>query len=121
MGGIVARNYLQLQDSAGKIDRCILLGVPNQGSKMVPFALSPLAAGVMPGAELLGRLAAAPRPAGVRLTAIYSRHENIVLPFTAGRLEGAANVELSGFGHTALLYHPRAFASLHAALTENSP
>lgn len=121
MGGIIARYYLQMRNGSEKIDRCVLLGVPNQGSKLVPLALSPLAALVMPGSEFLQDLAEAPLPEGVRMTAVYSRHENIVLPFENARLEGAEHVELAGIGHTGMLYHPQAFAALIEALTEEPP
>lgn len=112
MGGMIARNYVQIRGGGGKVDRCVLLGTPNAGSRMAPFALSPLGKLLVPGADFLNRLAAAGRPAGVRFTAVYTRHENMVLPFDNARLEGVPEIELSGMGHTSLLYHHRAFEAL---------
>ncbi len=120
MGGIIARNYLQIRGGAGRVDRLVMLGTPNGGSKLAALALSPLAASLMPGSELLQRLDAAAMPPETKVTAVYSRHDNIVIPFDNGRLQGADNVELSEIGHTALLYHPQAFQAIVEGLTEDN-
>jgi len=121
MGGIIARNYLQIRGGEQKVERCILLAAPNGGSKLAPFALSPLGRLLIPGSEFLRRLALAPLPPETELRAICSRHDNMVLPWEYGRFEGAHNIELAGMGHVSLLYHPRAFKALCEALTEGVP
>ena len=120
MGGIIARNYVQLRGGAPKVERCILLAAPNGGSKLAALALSPLAKSLLPGSELLQRLAGAPLPAGVRLSTLFSRHDNIVLPPANARLEGAENIELTGVGHTSLLYHEPTLKALAALLGERA-
>jgi len=119
MGAVIARNYLQIRGGARKVSHCIQLGAPNAGSKMVPFAVTSLALNLLPGSPFLTNLAAAPYPEGVRVVSIYSRHDNLVLPFESARLDGRENMELSGIGHNALLYHPRAFRALLNALTND--
>lgn len=121
MGGMVARNYMQLRGGGHKVERCILLSSPNGGSKLAPFALSPLGKILLPGSEFLRRLSAAPIPEGTRLTAIVNRHDNMILPFENARLEGARNVELAGMGHASVLYHPRSLDAIIGALTEPLP
>lgn len=116
MGGIIARNYLQQRGGADKVSHLVLLGTPNTGSKLAPFALSPLGAHLQPGSEFLIRLAQAPLPEGTAVTSIYSRQDNMVLPFEHGSLEGAADVQLADIGHISLLYHPRALAAVVRAL-----
>ncbi len=106
MGGMIARNYLQLRGGAPKVASCSLLAAPNGGSKLAPFAISPLGRVLIPGSEFLQRLAAAPFPEGVPLRVFYSRHDNMVLPFVHGRLVGAEEIELTRIGHMAILYHP---------------
>lgn len=113
MGGIIARNYVQIRGGASKVESCILLGAPNLGSKLAPFAVSQLGRQLMPGSEFLKRLAQTPLPAGVSMVSIFTRHDNMVLPPTNARLEGAINEEIQGMGHTSLLYHPRA---IHAVV-----
>ena len=120
MGGIIARNYVQLRGGAPKVERCILLAAPNGGSKLAALALSPLAKSLLPGSELLRRLAQAPLPADTHLTALYSRHDNIVLPPTNARLDGVENIELVGIGHTSLLYHEPTLKALAALLGERA-
>ncbi|MEJ2200500.1 MAG: alpha/beta fold hydrolase, partial [Desulfuromonadaceae bacterium] len=121
MGGIIARNYLQIRGGAEKVEHCILIASPNHGSRLATLALSPLATDLMPEAELLQRLAAAPFPPAAQLTNIYSHHDNIVLPPQNAHLEGANNIELTGVGHTTLLYHPRTVKTLLSLLTESRP
>lgn len=118
MGCIIARNYLQIRGGAKKVRHCVLLGAPNNGSKMVPFAVTTLAQHLMPGSPFLGNLNAAPWPEGVTITNIVSRHDNLVLPPETAILAGKSNIELTGVGHNALLYHPRAFRPLLKALTD---
>lgn len=112
MGGMIARNYLQLRGGAPKVASCTLLAAPNGGSKLAPFALSPLGRVLIPGSEFLQRLEQATLPEGLPLRVFYSRHDNMVLPFVNGRLDGAEELELSGMGHMAILYHPAALEPL---------
>ncbi len=117
MGGMIARNYLQLRGGAPKVASCTLLAAPNGGSKLAPFALSPLARVLIPGSEFLRRLAEAPLPAEVPVRAYYSRHDNMVLPCSHSRLAGAEEQELAGMGHIGILYHPQALNPLLDSLT----
>jgi pimeloyl-ACP methyl ester carboxylesterase len=109
MGGMIARNYVQLRGGAPRVTCCVTLGAPHSGSKLAPFAISQLGKSLLPGSEFLTQLNHAEKPAEGRMSAIYSRHDNIVLPATNARLAIAdENIELDGMGHTSLLFHPRA-------------
>jgi len=116
MGGILARCYLQLQGGAPLVATCVTLGSPHLGSKLAPFAVSSLGRNLLPGSKLLTRLNAEPLPASVRFTAIYSRHDNIIVPADHARLEGAENLELAGLGHTTLLFSRQVAKVVVAAL-----
>lgn len=120
MGGIIARNFLQLHGGAPDVARCVTLGSPHRGSKLAVFAVSRLGRGLLPGSALLTRLNAAPLPDQVAFTAIHSRHDNIIIPLENARLEGADNIELAGIGHTALLFSSRTADAVIAALTEDN-
>lgn len=121
MGGILARCYLQQRDGAAPVAACVTIGSPHHGSKLAPFAVSKLGRELLPNSQLLARLNSGPLPAGVQFTAIYSRHDNIIVPVESARLEGADNVELSGLGHTALLFSSRTAAAVVAALRDSEP
>lgn len=120
MGGIIARNYIHLRGGAAKVDRCILLGAPCGGSKLAPFGLSGLAKLILPQSNFLQRLNQAPIERANQFMAIYSRHDNIILPYANGRLEGALNIELADIGHVGLIHTPRVFDEI-AAFVRREP
>jgi len=121
LGGLLARNYLVRRGGANKVAGLIQLGTPNQGSKLAPFAISRLARQLMPGSAFLADLKVEGLPAEVPVTSIYSRHDNIIIPFHNSRLEGAGEVELQGCGHVCLLFSPGAFSPLLGALRSLTP
>lgn len=121
MGALIARNYLQIRGGAGKVERCVLLGAPHGGSKLAPFALSPLGLLLLPGSPFLRRLANAGWPNDTEVLNIYSRHDNLILPVENAALPGVRNVELSGLGHTSLLFHPSSLRRVIAHLKEAQP
>jgi hypothetical protein len=87
---------------------------------LAPLAVSPMGRLLVPGSPFLQELAQVPSSAGVRFSAVYSRHDNLVVPYCNGRMEGGRNVELSGMMHCALLYHPRAMEAVAAELREET-
>jgi len=118
MGGIVARNFIQLRGGAAKVDRCIFLGSPHSGSKLAPFALSPLGRILIPGSDFLRRLAQAPPPEGVKSTCVYSRKDNMILPNSSACLPWGETVALNNMGHTGLIYRKPALDAVVAALRD---
>ncbi len=121
MGGLIARNYLQLRGGARKVDRLVLIAVPNHGSKLAPFSVSNLGEQALPGSALLQRLNAADLPCPETITTIYSRHDNIILPWQSARLPGVRNCELAGIGHVGLLFSSRTLDLLTTALISPLP
>ena len=116
MGGIIARNYIQLRGGADKVESCVILGSPHKGSKLAPFSVAPLGRVLVPGSDFLRRLNAAPSPAEVKFTNIYTKKDNMVLPNTHTRLNWGEAVELDGLGHTGLIYRQPALEAVYRAL-----
>jgi len=116
MGGIIARNYIQLRGGASKVDCCAILGSPHLGSKLTPFAFAPLGKVLVPGSDFLLRLNAAPIPKEISLTNIYTRKDNMVLPNANTRLPWGESVELDAMGHTGLIYRRPALEAVSSAL-----
>ena len=116
MGGIIARNYIQLRGGANKVDCCVCLGSPHLGSKLTPFALAPLGKVLIPGSDFLRRLNDAPPAQGVKMTNIYSKKDNMVLPNANSRLPWGDEEELDGMGHTGLIYRRSAMVAVNATL-----
>ncbi|NLC70006.1 MAG: alpha/beta fold hydrolase [Desulfuromonadaceae bacterium] len=121
MGGILARNFIQIRGGEKKVASCVLIGVPNEGSRLAPFALSPLGRLLIPESEFLRRLAESPLPPQIPMISIYSRHDNFVQPAANAHLAGAVNVELRGLGHTSLLYSSEVHNEVISFLRRLSP
>lgn len=116
MGGIIARNYIQLRGGAEKVDHCVCLGSPHFGSKLTPFAIAPLGKVLVPGSDFLRRLNDAPVPEEVKMTNIFTRKDNMVLPNANAQLPWGDAVELDNMGHTALIYRQPALIAVCNAL-----
>lgn len=116
MGGIIARNYIQLRGGSSKVERCVTLGSPHHGTKLAPLSAAKLGLVLMPGSDFLRRLNTAPPPEGVKFTCIYSKKDNMVVPNNNSRLDWAENIELDNIGHTGLIYRSAALRALAKAL-----
>jgi len=115
MGGLVARAYIEKEGGA-KLRRVITLAAPNHGSALAWLFPGVCLAQMRPGnawlAALNRRTTGNPPP----LVSIWSWHDSMVAPQTSSRLAGAANIELIGIGHNALLGDPSVFALVAAEL-----
>ncbi len=104
MGGLVARAYLR-RHGVGRVAKLITLGSPHHGSELAHLAMGLNGAQMRPGSAWLAALNA---PGAVPLpddsVAIYSCHDNYVMPQDSARLEGASNVPLAGIGHLAMVF-----------------
>lgn len=116
MGGLLARYYIELMGGEKRVDHCVLLGTPNAGSRLAPFAVSHLGQDLLPGSDFLNELNAAPLSRSIRYTTIFSHHDNLVIPAQSAELAGAETVELEWLGHTSLLFHREAIEATVAAL-----
>ncbi len=116
MGGIIARNYLQIRGGENKVERCVFLGTPHAGSKLTPFALSPLSNALVPNSEFLKRLANAAPPLKTKLINIYSNKDNMVVPTSSAHLDWLDNIVLDRIGHTGLLYRHKSIEAVATAL-----
>ncbi len=119
MGGMIARNYVQNRGGAVNVERVVTLGSPHHGSKLAPFALSPMGKTLLPGSEFIRRFNSAAWPQATPIFSIYTRYDNIVMPAESARMDGAKSVELDGMGHTALLFHPHSLQAVLDALRKN--
>ena len=116
MGGMIARNYVQNRGGAAYVHGMVTLGAPHHGSKLAPFALSPIGKSLLPGSAFLRQFNSITWPEETPAISIFTRYDNIVLPADSAKMVGAQNVELDGMGHTALLFHPRALQATIEAL-----
>ena len=116
MGGIIARNYVQNRGGAAYVHGMVTLGSPHHGSKLAPFALSPMGKTLLPDSTFLRQFNSVVWPQETQAVSIFTRYDNIVLPAESAKMAGAKLVELDGMGHTALLFHPRSLQAVIGTL-----
>ncbi|MCW8860251.1 MAG: lipase family protein [Deltaproteobacteria bacterium] len=121
MGGIIARNYVQLRGGEDKVEQLVCLGAPHYGSKLATFSISPLGKQLIPGSDFLQRLNSAPVPKNISLTNIYTKKDNMVIPSISNHLTWGEAIELDGMGHTSLIYRSAAINATAAVLKETVP
>jgi len=118
MGGMITRNYVQNRGGAAYVHGMVTLGSPHHGSKLAPFALSPMGKSLLPGSRFLVEFNSITWPKETPAVSIFTRYDNIVLPADSAKMKGAEQVELDGMGHTALLFHPRSLQAIIDALNK---
>jgi triacylglycerol lipase len=115
MGGLACRAYLA-EHGTDRVAKLITLGSPHQGSAIARIGLGRNARQMEAGGAWLQALNSRLVPKGLRAVAIYSVHDNFVMPQDQQRLAGADNRPLSGLGHFSLLFSPRIRDALLAEL-----
>jgi triacylglycerol esterase/lipase EstA (alpha/beta hydrolase family) len=103
LGGLIARACVRGAGGA-QVSRLITVGTPHHGSIFAWLFPGWCLAQMRPGGAWLAALnrdEGAPPP--VPTTALWSRHDTMVVPQASAMLGGADNVALIGIGHNALL------------------
>jgi triacylglycerol esterase/lipase EstA (alpha/beta hydrolase family) len=127
-GGIVVALYAQGDPS--HVRRVVTLGAPLHGTRvaglaagLLPSACPTACQQMVPGSPLLSSLAdAAPARTGVPWLSMWTSHDEVVIPATSARFDGARNVELQSIcpddvaGHTTLPADPLAIGLTISAL-----
>lgn len=102
MGGLVARACAA--QAPGRVHHIVCLGTPHQGTVLAGLLPMRTTRQMRPGSEWLRGLEARDATA-VRLTNIYSEHDNIIVPQANAR-QGDDNIALSGVGHLDMAFSP---------------
>ena len=106
LGGLVARAYLQQLGGARRVDQCITIGTPHQGTYNSYWLASRVGRELRPDSPLLSRLAESrPAAARVRFLSVIAGSDNLVVPrvFSAHDEE----VRIPDLGHVGVLFSPR--------------
>ncbi len=118
MGGIIARNYIQLRGGASKVDQLICLGSPHAGQTGDLFR-SPLA-------SIYSRLCLPPAAQFITTARAGHLHQYLHpkrqygLPNNHCLLEWAENIEVDNIGHTSLIYRTQVVAKTAEVLKKAS-
>lgn len=101
MGGLVCRAWLAGRPP-GLVRQLVTIGTPHQGSVLARSMPAANLRQMCPGSAWL---AALPACGSVPLTALYSPHDNLVVPAAQARCESADhNESWQGLGHLGLLF-----------------
>lgn len=117
MGGLIAARCMG--DHPERVRRLVAVGTPFHGTLAPGPAISRSIPQMRPDSGFLRETLTAAGFAGHGgVTCILSRADRVVVPYPTARLEWAANVELDGLGHNALLFSGRVAQAVCAALAE---
>lgn len=109
LGGVIARMYLQELGGARKVDRCITLGTPHQGTYSSYWLSSRIGHEMRPDSPIMRRLAASRAEASrVKFTSIVGGTDNIVVPRVFATHD-ESQVHIPDIGHVGLLFSPKVF------------
>jgi len=112
LGGIIARFYLQELGGSRRVDRCITLGTPHEGTYNSYWVASKVGDSLRPDSKFLKQLKASrPKSASVRHVAIVGGSDNIVIP----RIFASTDEDvmyLPNIGHLGMLFSPAVFRAV---------
>jgi triacylglycerol lipase len=116
MGGLVCRAWLSANEGTN-IRRLITIGTPHQGSQCANLLSARNLKQMRPESVWLQKLPAEPT---IKTTAIYSVHDNLVIPFTSGFSNDFDSVQLAETGHLGLLFDKRVIDSVNVVIRSTS-
>ena len=126
LGGLVSRVYLQHLGGARRVDRCITLGTPHQGTYNAYWVPTRVGRQLRPDSALLARLEATrSEAAAVRFTSVVAGSDPIVIPrvFGAHGAEAPASgsgsdavVHVPDLGHLGMLFSPTVYRAVLSGL-----
>jgi triacylglycerol lipase len=129
-GGLIARRYVQHYGGEQRVKSVITLGTPHHGTPTAFLGVALLGFGairssageLLPRSRIVSALGRDTFPPGVPLTSIYSKSD-IVCPYWASVLrprpgeDHLSNVEVSGVGHSQLVWDPAVYRVVRDRLT----
>lgn len=116
LGGMVGRHYAVAGAGAARVKNLITIGSPHGGTPLARFGLGRTAIELDAESAFVRELAGRPVPAGVRVTAIWSRADGLVSGRDQAFLAGAELVEFENLGHLSLLASRRVTREIVARL-----
>jgi len=123
LGGLVARWYVQELGGASRVRRLVTLATPHAGTRSARIAPGPLRRALLPGSDVVRRLASGRNRAGdVRHTALVAGADVMVTPPSSAAAITDAEVRwFEGLGHNAMLFDRRVHDAVLAELRGESP
>ncbi len=120
LGGLVARLYIQELGGERRVDHCVTLGTPHEGTYNAYWVASRVGQELRPDSPLLERLrASCPTVSRVRCLSIVAGSDNLVIPRVFAR--HAEEVHVPNLGHMGMLFSPYVLRLIADRLLECLP
>jgi triacylglycerol lipase len=107
MGGLIARLCLAQGLTTTRLHKLICIGTPHAGSEIARIVPGAVGRDLRTHSAVLSKLNRAASVSTTALVNVYSRHDNLVLPFRSAHLRGAVNIEIDAIGHMSMIYSKR--------------
>lgn len=106
LGGLLSRWYVQELGGASRVERVVTLATPHAGTRSARLAPGPLRSALLPGSDVVRRLAAGrARAAAVTHVSLVAGADLMVTPVaSAAAIEDADVRWFDGLGHNAMLF-----------------
>ncbi len=114
MGGLIAARYMG--EKPERVGRLVAVGTPFHGTRLWAMSVGRALPQMRPGSDFLLQTRQGVAGRLERVTCVYSRFDQIILPYRSSHLEGADSVVVDGLGHNALLFSPTVRRAVVAAL-----
>lgn len=118
LGGLVAHWWMQHGGGAKRLKNLVTLGAPHKGTALAAFIPMGTARAINIGSEVV-RALDVPPPPGVRLTAIWSDMDYLILPPKG--VDAPGTVRVRYVGHLSLLYSKSVFVEVERSLRTEAP
>lgn len=107
LGGLLVRAAIACPQTAPHVCAAVVLGAPNQGSKLAALAFGRLGRSIIPGSPVIRRVNASPSPVSLPKLNLYSPLDNMVLPTRSLEIHepGWRQEETPLISHVSMLYH----------------
>jgi predicted alpha/beta hydrolase family esterase len=120
LGGLIARYYVQRLGGDERVSTLVTLATPHLGTQLARLVPLRLTRQLRPGSELLTELAGPAAGCRTRMVAVYSRHDEVVIPGQYARLDhpdlNAENIEINAVGHQSMVIDARVLTAVASAL-----
>jgi pimeloyl-ACP methyl ester carboxylesterase len=120
LGGLIARYYVQRLGGDERVSTLVTLATPHLGTQLARLLPLRLTRQLRPGSELLTELAGPAPGCRTRVVAVWSPHDEVVIPGRHARLDHADldtdNIEIPAVGHQSMVIDTRVLAAVAGAL-----
>jgi len=126
LGGLIARYYVQRMEGHRRVQTCVTMGSPHQGTTMARFGRTwPLLRQLDPASDLILELREPAPECSTRFLAFHSDIDHLIVPKSNARIDHpdlrVTNVAISGVGHLSMPNNGRVAFLIAGALRELAP